>query len=64
LADRQKQINELEHSKDTDPEKRDKLIDSLVATPVAARRGQPTTTFLDRWASWFGDLFRANDGAA
>jgi hypothetical protein len=48
--------------KDTDPEKRDKLIDSLVATPVAGLRGQLTTPFLDRWTYWFGDLFRSNDG--
>ncbi|MSO23048.1 MAG: DUF1549 domain-containing protein [Acidobacteria bacterium] len=48
--------------KDTNPDKRDKLIDSLVATPVAGLRGQLTTPFLDRWSYWFGDLFRINDG--
>jgi hypothetical protein len=48
--------------KDTDPNKRDKLIDSLVATPVAGLRGPLTTPFLDRWCYWFGDLFRINDG--
>ena len=48
--------------KDPDPNKRDKLIASLVATPVAGLRGQLTTPFLDRWTYWFGDLFRINDG--
>jgi Protein of unknown function (DUF1549)/Protein of unknown function (DUF1553) len=48
--------------KDADPNKRDKLIDSVVATPVAGLRGQLTTPFLDRWTYWFGDLFRINDG--
>ena len=47
---------------DTDPNKRDKAIDLLVATPVAGLRGQLTTPFLDRWCYWFGDLFRLNDG--
>jgi len=48
--------------KDNNPAKRDKLIDSLVDTPVAGLRGQLTTPFLDRWTYWFGDLFRINDG--
>jgi len=48
--------------KDTDPQKRDKLIDSLVATPLAGLRDQLTTPFLDRWTYWLGDLFRSNDG--
>jgi hypothetical protein len=48
--------------KDTDPDKRDKLIDSLAATPFKGRREQLTTPFLDRWCYWFGDLFRNNDG--
>jgi len=48
--------------KDTDPDKRDKLIDSLAATPVKGIRDQLTTPFLDRWCYWFGDLFRNNDG--
>jgi len=49
-------------TQDSDPQKRDKLIDSLVATPVAGLRGQLTTPFLDRWTYWLGDLFRTNDG--
>jgi len=48
--------------KDPDPNKRDKLIASLAATPVAGLRRQLTTPFLDRWTYWFGDLFRINDG--
>ena len=48
--------------KDPGPNKRDKLIDTVVATPVAGLRGQLTTPFLDRWTYWFGDLFRINDG--
>jgi len=47
---------------DADPEKREKLIDSLMATPVAGLRRRLSTPFLDRWAYWFGDLFRSNDG--
>src|SRR5437667_4587026 len=48
--------------KDTDPDKRDKLIDSLTATSVKGLRDQLTTPFLDHWCYWFGDLFRNNDG--
>lgn len=48
--------------KDTDPDKRNKVIDSLVATPVRGLRDQLTTPFLDHWCYWFGDLFRNNDG--
>jgi len=47
---------------DTDPEKRKKLIESLMATPVAGLRRRLSTPFLDRWTYWFGDLFRSNDG--
>lgn len=47
---------------DSDPEKREKLIDSLTATPVAGLRRRLSTPFLDRWTYWFGDLFRSNDG--
>src|SRR5262249_33572890 len=47
---------------DADPEKRDKLIDSLMATPVSGLRRRLSTPFLHRWTYWFGDLFRSNDG--
>ena len=47
---------------DADPEKRDKLIDSLVETPVAGLRRRLSTPYLERWTYWFGDLFRSNDG--
>ncbi len=47
---------------DTDPEKREKLIDSLMETPVAGLRRRLSTPYLERWTYWFGDLFRSNDG--
>ncbi len=47
---------------DKDPEKRKKLIDSLMATSVDGLRRRLSTPFLDRWTYWFGDLFRSNDG--
>ncbi|MFN0172930.1 MAG: DUF1549 domain-containing protein [Bryobacteraceae bacterium] len=47
---------------DPDPGKRDKLIDSLTATPVAGLRRRLSTPFLHRWTYWFGDLFRSNNG--
>ncbi len=47
---------------DPDPEKRDKLIDSLTATSVAGLRRRLSTPFLHRWTYWFGDLFRSNNG--
>ena len=46
---------------DTDPNKRDKVIDSLIPTlpteGVSRRKEQP---FLDRWTYFFSDLFRNN----
>ncbi|HUQ92500.1 MAG TPA: DUF1549 domain-containing protein [Bryobacteraceae bacterium] len=47
---------------DADPEKREKLIDSLMETPVAGLRRRLNTPYLERWTYWFGDLFRSNDG--
>lgn len=47
---------------DKDPEKRKKLIESLMATSVDGLRRRLSTPFLDRWTYWFGDLFRSNDG--
>lgn len=47
---------------DADPEKRDKLVDLLMATRVTGLRTRLSTPFLDRWTYWFGDLFRSNDG--
>ena len=47
---------------DTDPDKRDKLIDSLfpkLPTPGIGRR-PPSRPFLDRWTYFFCDLFRVN----
>jgi hypothetical protein len=48
--------------KDADPEKREKLIDSLMETSVAGLRRRLSTPYLERWTYWFGDLFRSNDG--
>jgi Protein of unknown function (DUF1553)/Protein of unknown function (DUF1549) len=50
---------------DKDPDKRDKLIDSLF-TPIPTmglnKRGpNGSRPYLDRWSYWFGDLFRSNE---
>lgn len=47
---------------DKDPDKRKKLVNSFMQTPVAGLRRRLSTPFLDRWTYWFGDLFRSNDG--
>ncbi len=51
-----------EFVRDQDPEKRDKLVDSLLSTPTAGLRSRLVKPFLERWTYWFGDLFRSNDG--
>jgi hypothetical protein len=43
---------------DKDPAKRDKIIDSLMATSIAGKIDKPETPFLDKWTYFFGDLFR------
>lgn len=43
---------------DKDPAKRDRIIDELLATPIEGRLDKPETPFLDKWAYFFGDLFR------
>ncbi len=50
---------------DKDPDKRDKLVDSLF-TPIPTvglnkRAANGTRPYLDRWAYFFGDLFRSNE---
>lgn len=45
-----------------DPNKRDKLIDELMATPIIGQIDKPETPFLDRWTYFFGDLFRVTAG--
>jgi hypothetical protein len=63
LTGRLPEVDEIrKFVKDTDPDKRDKLIDSLSSSPVKGLRDQLTTPYLDRWCYWFGDLFRNNDG--
>jgi hypothetical protein len=41
-----------------DPDKRSKLIDELTATKFGLQLQKITTPFLDRWAYFFGELFR------
>src|SRR5579864_4238281 len=43
---------------DQDPAKREKMIDSLLATPIEGKIDKPETPFLDKWTYFFGDLFR------
>jgi hypothetical protein len=46
---------------DKDPDKRGKMIESLMTTPPLGQIGQiekPETPFLDRWTYFFGDLYR------
>jgi len=47
---------------DPHPDKRDKLIDSLMATPINGQIDKPETPFLDRWTYFFCDLFRVSFG--
>jgi len=44
--------------RDPDLNKRDKLIDELMATPIIGQIDKPETPFFDRWTYFFGDLFR------
>lgn len=49
---------------DTDPAKRDKLVDSLfpgLPTMGIGRRQTRVGPFLDRWSTFFGDMFRNNE---
>jgi hypothetical protein len=49
---------------DTDPEKRNKYIDTLfpsMPTPGIGRRPSRVGPFLDRWTTFFSDLFRNNE---
>jgi hypothetical protein len=43
--------------KDADPKKREKLVDSLMATSTRGVTVKPATPFLDRWTYFFSDLF-------
>ena len=47
---------------DTDPAKREKIIDALLATPYRGNLDKPETPFLDKWTYFFGDLFRNSAG--
>lgn len=44
---------------DTDPDKRDKVIDALMTTPYLKHLVRDEAPFVDRWAYFFGDLFRS-----
>ena len=43
---------------DTDPAKREKLIDEIMATRFGRQIEKLRTPFIDRWAYFFGELFR------
>ncbi len=45
---------------DTDPKKREKLVDEFMKAPTKGMTVKPSTPFLDRWTYFFGDLFRLN----
>ena len=46
---------------DSDPQKREKLVDAIMRTDVRGAIGPKfRTPFLDRWAYFFSDLFRVN----
>jgi hypothetical protein len=47
---------------DRDPAKRDKIIESLLATPIEGKIEKLETPFLDKWTYFFGDLFRNSAG--
>ncbi len=46
-----------EFVKDKDPKKRERLIDSIMATSTKGVTAKPSTPFLDRWTYFFADLF-------
>lgn len=50
-----------EFLKDTDPHKREKLVDTIMASSTKGVTKKPSTPFLDRWAYFFSDLFRVNN---
>jgi hypothetical protein len=47
---------------DKDADKRDKTINTLLATPIAGKLDKPQTPFLDKWTYFFNDLFRNSAG--
>ncbi|MDQ2899137.1 MAG: DUF1549 and DUF1553 domain-containing protein [Acidobacteriota bacterium] len=49
-----------EFLKDTDPLKRDKLVDSFMVTSTKGQTKKPSTPFLDRWAYFLSDLYKVN----
>jgi hypothetical protein len=46
---------------DTDPRKRDKLVDEFMKATTKGMTVKPSTSFLDRWTYFFADLFRLNN---
>lgn len=46
---------------DTDPAKREKMVDSLMASPMTGKIEKLETPFLDRWTYFFCDLFRVGN---
>jgi Protein of unknown function (DUF1549)/Protein of unknown function (DUF1553) len=49
-----------EFAKNTDPLKRDKLVDAMMTVSMKGVTKKPSTAFLDRWAYFFSDFFRVN----
>lgn len=47
--------------KDTDPKKREKLVDEMMAISTKGVTSKPSTPFLDRWTYFLSDLFRVNN---
>lgn len=46
--------------KDADPDKRDKLVAAMLATPTKGVTRKPATPYLERWTYFLGDLYRIN----
>ena len=46
--------------KDSDPDKRQKLVDWIMAVSTKGITKKPSTPFLDRWSYFFSDLYRVH----
>jgi hypothetical protein len=47
--------------KNTSPQKREELVDEILATSTKGVTKKPSSAFLDRWTYFFCDLFRVNN---
>lgn len=50
-----------EFLKQSNPRKREELVDEILATSTKGVTKKPTSAFLDRWTYFFCDLFRVNN---